>query len=92
MSASSFVQQVRPMDESVAVEVRDFIAAHLGVDARRVSNEASFRQDLGADWLDRLELVIALEDRFDIEIEEDVVDRIDAVGDLIHVTEARPLH
>lgn len=92
MSTSSGVPQVRPMNENVAVTVRDLIAEYLGVDARRVSNEAHLRKDLGADWLDRLELVIAIEDRFDIELEEDIADRIEAVGDLIHVLEAQPLH
>ena len=92
MSTSSFVPQVRPIDENVAVKVRDLIAEYLGVDAKRVSNEAHFRKDLGADWLDRLELVIVIEDRFGIEIGEDVVDRIEAVGDLIQVLEAQPLH
>jgi acyl carrier protein len=92
MSTSSVVPQVRPIDENVAVKVRDLIAEYLGVDAKRVSNEAHFRKDLGADWLDRLELVIVIEDRFGIEIGEDVVDRIEAVGDLIQVLEAQPLH
>jgi acyl carrier protein len=89
MSTSSGVPQV---DQDVAITVRDLIAECLGVDARRVSNEAHLRKDLGADWLDRLELVIAIEDRFDIELEEDIADRIEAVGDLIHVLEAQSLH
>lgn len=92
MSTSTVVPQVRPINENVAIKVRDLIAEYLGVDAKRVSNEAHLRKDLGADWLDRLELVIAIEDRFGVEIGEDVVDRIEAVGDLIHVLEAQPLH
>jgi acyl carrier protein len=91
MSTSS-VAQVRPIDENVAVKVRALIAEYLGVDAKRVSNEALFRKDLGADWLDRLELVIAIEDRFGVEIGDDVAERIEAVGDLIHALEAQPLH
>jgi acyl carrier protein len=92
MSDSSGVPHVRRTNENVAVKVRDLIAEYLGVDAKRVSNEAHFRKDLGADWLDRLELVIAIEDRFGVEIAEDVVERIEAVGDLIHVVEAQRLH
>jgi acyl carrier protein len=91
MSTSS-VAQVRPIDETVAVKVRALVAEYLGVDAKRVSNEAHFRKDLGADWLDRLELVIAIEDRFGVEIGDDVAERIEAVGDLIHALEAQPLH
>jgi acyl carrier protein len=92
MSISGVVAQVRPIDDNVAVKVRALIAEHLGVDAERVSNEAHFRKDLGAGWLDRVELVIAIEDRFDVEIGDDVAERIEAVGDLIHVLEAQPLH
>ena len=91
MSTSS-VAQIRPIDENVAVKIRALIAEYLGVDANRVSDEAHFRKDLGADWLDRVELVIAIEDRFGVEIGDDVAERIEAVGDLIHVLEAQPLH
>jgi acyl carrier protein len=91
MSTSS-VAQVRPIDENVAVKVRALIAEYLGVDSKRVSDEAHFRKDLGADWLDRLELVIAIEDRFGVEIGDDVAERIEAVGDLIHALDAQPLH
>ncbi|HME98916.1 MAG TPA: patatin-like phospholipase family protein, partial [Terriglobia bacterium] len=46
--------------------VRTLIANHLGVDVKRVTDEAHFTDDLGADWLDRLELMIVIEDRFAI--------------------------
>jgi len=91
-TSTSSVSKVTPMNENVAIKVRDLIAEHLGIDAKRVSNEAHFRKDLGADWLDRLELVIVIEDRFGVEIGDDVVDRIEAVGDLIRILEAQPLH
>jgi len=45
-------------------DVRTLIANHLGVDVKRVTDEAHFTDDLGADWLDRLELMIVIEDRF----------------------------
>src|SRR5262247_1938732 len=45
-------------------DVRTLIANQLGVDVKRVTDEAHFTDDLGADWLDRLELMIAIEDRF----------------------------
>ncbi len=67
-----------------ASDVRALIANHLGVSVGRVTDEAHFTDDLGADWLDRLELMIAVEDQFaGVEITADDVDRIELVGDLI---------
>jgi acyl carrier protein len=86
------------MNISLAVKVREIIAEHLGVASDRLTDEARLRDDLGADWLDRLELMIAIEDQVaGIEIEDVVVDQIDTVGDLMRVIEsvqsgrARPL-
>ena len=58
------------------------------MDANRVSDEAQFFNDLGADWLDRLELMIAIEEHFDVEIDDDNVEKLIAVGDLIRFIEA----
>src|SRR5213080_2395257 len=49
---------------SSANDVRTIIANHLGIDVERVTDEAHFTDDLGADWLDRLELMIVIEDQF----------------------------
>ena len=65
-------------------DVRTLIASQLGVDVKRVTDEAHFTDDLGADWLDRLELMIAIEDRFaDVVITDEDVDQLEVVGDLI---------
>jgi acyl carrier protein len=65
-------------------DVRTLIANHLGVDVKRVTDEARFTDDLGADWLDRLELMIVIEDRFaHVVITDEDVDQIEVVGDLI---------
>jgi acyl carrier protein len=65
-------------------DVRTLIANHLGVSVGRVTDEAHFTDDLGADWLDRLDLMIAVEDQFaGVEITDDDVDRMEVVGDLI---------
>ena len=65
-------------------DVRTLIANQLGVDVKRVTDEAHFTDDLGADWLDRLELMIVIEDRFaDVVITDEDVDQIEVVGDLI---------
>ena len=78
-----------PTTEIAADDVRTLIADHLGVDIARVTDEAHLADDLGADWLDRLELMIVIEDRFgDVEISDDDVDRIDVVGDLIRHVES----
>jgi acyl carrier protein len=62
------------------------IAEYIGVDAKRVTDEASFSDDLGLDWLDRLELMILIEDEFaDIEILERDANQIEVVGDLIRM-------
>ena len=65
-------------------DVRTLVANHLGVSVGRVTDEAHFTNDLGADWLDRLELMMVVEDQFpDLEITDADVDQIEVVGDLI---------
>ena len=73
-----------------AKDVRILIAHRLGVDVKRVTDEAHFTDDLGADWLDRLELMIEIETQFpNVEFTDDDVDQIDVVGDLIrHIKRA----
>jgi acyl carrier protein len=79
-------QETKAMHQiSTANDVRTIIAKHLGVEVKRVTDEAHFTYDLGADWLDRLELMIVIEDQFPaVEITDDDVDHIEVVGDLIH--------
>jgi acyl carrier protein len=79
-------------NEDIATKLRNLIAEHLGLDVENVSDEPHFLKDLGADWLDRLELMIVIEDQFGVEFTDGVVDRIEAVGDLIRFIEAGPLH
>jgi acyl carrier protein len=78
-------QKTRAMTEVLASnDVRTLIANQLGVDVKRVTDEAHFTDDLGADWLDRLELMIVIEDRFaNLVITDEDVDQIEVVGDLI---------
>ena len=65
-------------------KVRALIADHLDADIKRVTDEAHFTDDLGADWLDRIELMILIEDEFaGVEITDDDADQIEVVGDLI---------
>jgi acyl carrier protein len=70
-------------------DIRTLIAEHLGVEVERVTDEAHFISDLGADWLDCLELIIVIEDQFaGLEIADDHVDQIKVVGDLIRYIES----
>jgi acyl carrier protein len=69
-------------------QVRTLIANHLGVSIGRITDEAHFTDDLGADWLDRLELLMVIEDQFaGVEITDTDIDQIEVVGDLIHYIE-----
>jgi acyl carrier protein len=82
------IQPATATNDEVALKVRNLVAEHLGVDAKRVSDEAQFMNDLGADWLDRLELAIAIEEDFNIEFADDDIERLVAVGDLVRFVKA----
>jgi acyl carrier protein len=70
-------------------DVRTLIAHHLGIDVKRVTDEAHFADDLGADWLHRLELMIVIEDQFaNVVITDEDVDQIEVVADLIRHIES----
>jgi len=77
------------MDESLAGKVREVIAGHFGISRDRLTDGARFRDDLKADRLDRLELVIAIEDRVaGLKIDDAVVDQLETIGDLMHAVGA----
>lgn len=64
-------------------KVRDIIVEQLGVAPDEVAPEASFIDDLGADSLDIVELVMAIEEEFDLEISDDDAERMQTIGDAI---------
>ena len=66
---------------STEERVKDIIVEQLGVDRDEVTPEASFIEDLGADSLDTVELVMALEEEFDIEIPDEEAEKISTVGE-----------
>jgi len=68
---------------SVEERVKQIVAEQLGVDEDQVTNDASFMDDLGADSLDTVELVMALEEEFDIEISDEDAEKIQNVQDAI---------
>jgi len=63
-------------------KVRDIIVEQLGVDAERVKEGASFIDDLGADSLDIVELIMAMEEEFDVEIPDEDAEKLKTVGDV----------
>ena len=67
----------------VADRVKKIVVEHLGVDADKVTEEASFIDDLGADSLDTVELVMAFEEEFGVEIPDDAAEKILTVKDAI---------
>jgi acyl carrier protein len=67
----------------IAEKVKAIIVDNLGVDATEVSSEASFTNDLGADSLDTVELIMEFEKEFDIQIPDDKAEAIATVGDAI---------
>ena len=64
-----------------AERVKKIVVEHLNVDADKVTDNASFIEDLGADSLDTVELVMAFEEEFGIEIPDDAAESIVTVGD-----------
>ena len=67
----------------VAERVKRLVVEHLGVDESRVTEDASFIEDLGADSLDTVELVIAFEEEFGCEIPDDAAEKIVTVKDAV---------
>jgi len=63
--------------------VRDIIAEQLGTDASEITMESSFVDDLGADSLDIVELIMALEEEFNMEIPDEEAEKISTVGDVV---------
>ena len=74
---------------TVIERVSKVIVDRLGVDESEVKLEASFREDLGADSLDVVELVMELEDEFDMEISDEDAEKIATVGDAINYIESK---
>ena len=68
--------------------IRAVIADQLGVDVKRVTDQTHFARDLGVGWLNRLELVIFVEDWTGLELHDDDVEQISVVGDLIRFFES----
>ena len=66
---------------NLEARVKDIIAEELGVEREKLTKEASFMEDLGADSLDTVELVMAFEKEFDIDIPDEEAEKLRTVGD-----------
>ena len=75
--------------EAMVKKVKEIIVEQLGVDMSEVASEASFIDDLGADSLDTVELVMAFEEQFDVEIPDEDADQIATVGSAIKYLEKK---
>lgn len=76
---------------SLEDQVRDIIVEQLGVNAEQVTPEASFIEDLGADSLDTVELVMAFEEKFKAEIPDEEAEKLTTVGAVINYLKAKGL-
>lgn len=68
--------------------IRDIVAEQLSIDPSEITEESSFIDDLGADSLDIVELIMALEEEFDMEIPDEDAEKISTVGDVIEYIKA----
>ena len=71
------------MSDDIKGKIKKIVADHLGIEEEKVTEEASFIDDLGADSLDTVELVMAFEEEFNIEIPDEIAEKITTIKDAI---------
>jgi acyl carrier protein len=76
-------------EKSIDDKVRDIIVEQLGVNPEQVTPQASFIEDLGADSLDIVELVMAFEEEFSVEVPDEDAEKLQTVGDVINYIKER---
>ena len=76
-------------DNSIEDKVKSIIVEQLGVNEEQVVTDAKFIEDLGADSLDTVELVMAFEEEFSIEVPDEEAEKLQAVGDVVKYIESR---
>lgn len=75
--------------EQILVDVQAAVAEKLGKDLAEITLEKSFKDDLGADSLEVMEMVMDLEDKFDITIEDEDAEKLNTVGDVVAYIETK---
>ena len=76
------------MSDDIKSKIKKIVADHLGIDEEKVTEEASFIDDLGADSLYTVELVMAFEEEFEVEIPDDAAEKIQTVKDAVDFLES----
>ena len=76
-------------EEEIEEKVKDIIAKELGVNPEQVTQTASLSEDLGADSLDTVELVMAIEEEFSVEVPDDAAEKLQTVGDVVKYIEGK---
>ena len=74
---------------NIEEKVKEIIVEQLGVNQEQVTREAKFIEDLGADSLDTVELVMAFEEEFNVEVPDEEAEKLQTVGDVITYIEGR---
>lgn len=76
-------------EKSIEEKVKDIIVEQLGVNPEQVTTTASFIEDLGADSLDTVELVMAFEEEFNVEVPDEDAEKLHTVGDVVKYIEEK---
>ena len=76
------------MSDNIESQVKEIIAAQLSVDPEKVTSDAKFIEDLGADSLDTVELVMAFEDKFSVEVPDEDAEKLKCVADVVAYIES----
>jgi len=76
-------------EKSIEERVKEIIVEQLGVTPEQITPEASFLEDLGADSLDTVELVMAFEEEFNVNVPDDDAEKLQTVGDVIRYIEEK---
>ena len=76
-------------EKSIAEKVKDIIVEQLGVNPEQVTEKASFIEDLGADSLDTVELVMAFEEEFSVDVPDEAAEKLQTVGDVVSYIESK---
>ena len=71
------------MSDSIETQVKDIIVEQLGVDPEKVTTDAKFIEDLGADSLDTVELVMTFEEKFSVEVPDEDAEKLKSVADVV---------
>jgi len=84
---NNLVNSITMSQEEIFQKVQSIVSEQLSVDSAEVKSDSNFQNDLGADSLDTVELVMALEEAFDIEIPDEAAEGIATVGDAVKFIE-----